>query len=245
MEFTLLTKMKGATGSGLEEHVVQAYHFIATNYEENDEVLLFGFSRGAYTARAVGGLLTQMGLLAAVDLPHFNAVYRHYKAQGDQLSYAPCDDKGSIYPKHISDEAEEASSAANKLANGEELPEIKSGHFHVHWDRDEEGNLDQAKIDDIKRLGYGMITVCVPPMPPVGWTTRLYDWYYNEQPKKPIVLTKKPKKIFLELIGVWDTVGALGMPESWITNKFELNKGKDFADTALNESKKLSKPAAA
>ena len=52
-----------ALGLGLEENVTQAYSFLMENYEDGDEVFLFGFSRGAYTTRVLAGLITQMGLL--------------------------------------------------------------------------------------------------------------------------------------------------------------------------------------
>ena len=53
----------GATGVGLSENVIAAYRFLVNNYVDDDEVYLFGFSRGAYTARSLGGLLHKIGLL--------------------------------------------------------------------------------------------------------------------------------------------------------------------------------------
>lgn len=52
----------GALGIGINRHIQSAYHWIGSNYEEDDEIYLFGFSRGAFTARSVGGLLAR-GLL--------------------------------------------------------------------------------------------------------------------------------------------------------------------------------------
>jgi len=64
--------MIGMFGVGVEENVITAYHFIATNYAEGDEILVFGFSRGAYTARSLAGILTKMGLLRAYNVrTHF------------------------------------------------------------------------------------------------------------------------------------------------------------------------------
>jgi hypothetical protein len=42
-----------ATGWGLDDGILRAYRFIAENYHEGDRIYLFGFSRGAYTARAL------------------------------------------------------------------------------------------------------------------------------------------------------------------------------------------------
>jgi len=50
-------------GDGLFDNISDAYKFLILNYEPGDKVFLFGFSRGAYTARAVAGLLYSVGLL--------------------------------------------------------------------------------------------------------------------------------------------------------------------------------------
>ena len=52
-----------AFGDGFEENVADAYRFLMSNYETGDKVFLFGFSRGAYTARAVAAMLHSVGLL--------------------------------------------------------------------------------------------------------------------------------------------------------------------------------------
>ncbi|CAD6941006.1 unnamed protein product, partial [Tilletia laevis] len=41
-----------ATGNGLLDNLIAAYGFLVDNYAEGDDIYLFGFSRGAYTARA-------------------------------------------------------------------------------------------------------------------------------------------------------------------------------------------------
>ena len=53
----------GMFGSGIIERIVRGYTFISRNYEDGDSIYIVGFSRGAYTARALGGLITDMGLL--------------------------------------------------------------------------------------------------------------------------------------------------------------------------------------
>ena len=55
--------LSGAVGLGLARNMRDAYTFICSNYCEGDEIFLFGFSRGAYTARSVGGLIGFAGLL--------------------------------------------------------------------------------------------------------------------------------------------------------------------------------------
>ena len=58
----------GASGAGLTENVVDGYRFLANNYVYGDEIYLFGFSRGAYTARSLAGLVGMAGLLAPIHL---------------------------------------------------------------------------------------------------------------------------------------------------------------------------------
>lgn len=58
------TQVRGlAFGYGLSDNIADAYQFLMKEYEEGDRIYLFGFSRGAYTVRALGGLLHMFGLL--------------------------------------------------------------------------------------------------------------------------------------------------------------------------------------
>ena len=52
-----------AFGAGLLDNVGDAYRYLMETYEAGDQVYLFGFSRGAYTARALAGVLHVFGLL--------------------------------------------------------------------------------------------------------------------------------------------------------------------------------------
>jgi uncharacterized protein (DUF2235 family) len=52
-----------AFGSGLKTNAEQAYTFLMQHWQPDDEVYVFGFSRGAYTARALVGMLNRPGLL--------------------------------------------------------------------------------------------------------------------------------------------------------------------------------------
>lgn len=59
----MTTRLDLAIAWLLEEHVSSAYRFLMRTYEEGDHVFLFGFSRGAYAARVVAGMLGKVGLL--------------------------------------------------------------------------------------------------------------------------------------------------------------------------------------
>jgi uncharacterized protein (DUF2235 family) len=53
----------GAVGRGLFHNVLTGYRFLCQNYEEGDQIFLFGFSRGAFTARSLAGLIRNSGIL--------------------------------------------------------------------------------------------------------------------------------------------------------------------------------------
>jgi hypothetical protein len=56
---------EGAFGIGVVARIARGYTYISRNYNEGDRIVIVGFSRGAYTARALAGLITTMGLLKA------------------------------------------------------------------------------------------------------------------------------------------------------------------------------------
>jgi uncharacterized protein (DUF2235 family) len=53
----------GALGLGLFANILAGYRYLALNYEAGDEIYVFGFSRGAYTARSLAGMIARVGLL--------------------------------------------------------------------------------------------------------------------------------------------------------------------------------------
>jgi uncharacterized protein (DUF2235 family) len=62
-------KLRGAFGFGLSRNIQQGYAYLALTYEPGDEIFLFGFSRGAYTARSLAGLIRKCGILRRSQLP--------------------------------------------------------------------------------------------------------------------------------------------------------------------------------
>ena len=53
----------GAFGIGLDKNIMQAYNWLVDHYEDGDEIYIFGFSRGAYTARSLVGFIGACGIL--------------------------------------------------------------------------------------------------------------------------------------------------------------------------------------
>ena len=59
----LVRLLGGVFGEGFIERIVRGYTFVSRCYEPGDRIYLVGFSRGAYTVRALGGMIVKMGLL--------------------------------------------------------------------------------------------------------------------------------------------------------------------------------------
>ncbi len=71
----------GGVGAGLSRNVQECYAFVADNYVPGDEIFLFGFSRGAYTARSIAGLIGWSGLLRKADMDDFGTLWLGYKTK--------------------------------------------------------------------------------------------------------------------------------------------------------------------
>jgi len=57
--------LDGATGIGVPSNVRKLYRFLCWNWQPGDEIHIFGFSRGAFTARTLAGLIGSQGLVPA------------------------------------------------------------------------------------------------------------------------------------------------------------------------------------
>lgn len=54
---------EGAFGIGVLARIARGYTYLSRNYQDGDQIFIVGFSRGAYTARALAGMIAVMGLL--------------------------------------------------------------------------------------------------------------------------------------------------------------------------------------
>ncbi|KAJ7596991.1 hypothetical protein C8J56DRAFT_918849 [Mycena floridula] len=74
--------IEGTTGASLGDKVEEAYAFIAHNYFPGDEIFLFGFSRGAYTARMVAMFIGAIGVLDRTNMDQFASLFKAYQLLG-------------------------------------------------------------------------------------------------------------------------------------------------------------------
>lgn len=88
----------GGTGEGLDKNIKSAYRWLAGTYQSGDRIFLLGFSRGAYTVRSLGGMISKCGL---ADLPFDNRpkqawaavdrIFDAYRADGPSTVAAAAD----------------------------------------------------------------------------------------------------------------------------------------------------------
>lgn len=173
-------RRQGGTGAGLAENVIEAYNFIVLNYEPGDEIFCFGFSRGAYTARAVAGLVTDIGVIKATDMQLFPAIYRAY------------------------------------MSNEQMLPFRET----QAWKDFVDGKLTN-KGQELSKAG-----------PIEGLKNRVQS--FEISPHHGLIAAEASRKV--KVVGVWDTVGSLGVPDvAWFDNeKFRTKYG--FHNVKLNDS---------
>jgi len=150
----------GVFGEGFIERIVRGYTFLSRNYQAGDRIFLAGFSRGAYTVRALGGMVTRMGLLPPQAM------------------------------------------------------------------RADDGSYDAEKA---YRLG---VYVWSAYRRAAGKQSTLLG-YLEEFKAEPIDLATLVRDVDIEAIGVWDTVGALGVP---VYNLADASKVDifEFADRVLS-----------
>ena len=75
----------GAFGSGIEANIREMYRFLVYNYEPDDHLFFFGFSRGAFTVRTLAGFMAMAGLVCKGDdyyVPDLYACYEKQKGPG-------------------------------------------------------------------------------------------------------------------------------------------------------------------
>ena len=69
----------GMFGAGIDTAITSAYEWLMENYQPEDEIFIFGFSRGAYTARSLSGFVSKCGLLQSGAPLGVNQLYKRYR----------------------------------------------------------------------------------------------------------------------------------------------------------------------
>lgn len=77
----------GAFGYGLFDNIMDSYEHLCKHYEVGDEIYIFGFSRGAFTARSFAGVIGFCGILSSENLSELDEVKKYYKHRLSQTKY--------------------------------------------------------------------------------------------------------------------------------------------------------------
>ncbi|KAF9483556.1 hypothetical protein BDN70DRAFT_290759 [Pholiota conissans] len=72
-----------AVAWNLDHHIMGGYEFLMQNYRTNDKICIFGFSRGAYTARCLAGMIHKVGLLPSCNHQQVPFAYKMYTQADD------------------------------------------------------------------------------------------------------------------------------------------------------------------
>lgn len=89
---TLDRTLGGAFGWGLLENIVEAYRHLVFLYEPGDAIQIFGFSRGAYTARSLAGFIRSTGIVNRNALDRIPEAIRRYRTMGDPTTHPDSDE---------------------------------------------------------------------------------------------------------------------------------------------------------
>ncbi len=154
----------GGFGWGLLENVRKAYQFLVFNYEPGDEIFIFGFSRGAYTARSLAGLIRNCGIVERPQSSRIEEAITLYRQRGADAK-----------PK----------SEASFQFRASAAPDAYVGESDRLW-REERG-----------------------------------------------LMRANARLLRIDYIGVWDTVGALGVPQNLWFSRW-LNRRYEFHDAELS-----------
>lgn len=72
----------GMFGIGINDEVIAAYEWLVEHYEPNARLFIFGFSRGAFTARSLAGFISKCGLLKPGSPVSLKQLYERYRKGG-------------------------------------------------------------------------------------------------------------------------------------------------------------------
>lgn len=124
----------GALGWGLDDNVLDAYRALVRAWVPGDEVFVFGFSRGAYTARSLGGLLRRAGILKASEVARVPEAMELYRRRGDPRTGRDAPEMMAWRARHAPDTPTSAAEVAWRKAKGLPAPPPLRLAYMGVWD---------------------------------------------------------------------------------------------------------------
>ncbi|SMX42284.1 DUF2235 domain-containing protein [Actibacterium lipolyticum] len=114
----------GAFGWGLQRKIEKAYIWLAEVFQPGDQIYIFGFSRGAYTARSLSGLIRASGIPPKRNFARIPEAFARYRSRAEEThprSDASAAFRAEFSPDVVTGEGENAWRAENGKAAGHEL----------------------------------------------------------------------------------------------------------------------------
>ena len=71
--------MDQGVGTTFDQHVIAGYRFVMRYYDEDDKIFIFGFSRGAFTARFLARMISTIGVLSKGNEEMVPFAYKSYQ----------------------------------------------------------------------------------------------------------------------------------------------------------------------
>lgn len=139
----------GLFGWGLTKNILQGYRYLAASWQPEEQIALFGYSRGAYTARSLVGMIRKCGLVREPDDGRMEAAYRLYRDR----SVAPDDPIAREFRRRESREATVAFLGVFDTvgALGIPAPHVPFGRAYYRW--------HDTELSKIVRRAYHAVAV--------------------------------------------------------------------------------------
>ena len=166
-------------GKGTSRKIRRAYGRLASRYRPGDRIFLFGFSRGAFAARSLAGVIDMVGLLRPEHATHSNVrqAYRHYER--NPYGHAAAAFSERLCHPHGTVEIEMVGVWDTVKALGLRVPVlwrlVRSRHaYHNHTLGPSVKAGFHALARDETRLAYEPVMWTTPP----GWKGRLEQVWF-------------------------------------------------------------------
>ncbi|MGJ5620115.1 DUF2235 domain-containing protein [Sulfitobacter sp. MF3-043] len=134
----LLNKVGGgAFGWGLNGNIKQAYRALAMLYQPGDGILIFGFSRGAYTARSLAGMIRKVGIIDNPTAARVDEAFEIYRLPGpENHPDRPhiIEKRRALSPRYATSAKEIVWRGSNPLESAEPEPQLIKIDFLGVWD---------------------------------------------------------------------------------------------------------------
>ncbi|KAH0439697.1 hypothetical protein CcaCcLH18_02807 [Colletotrichum camelliae] len=217
-EIWVAKKLGGLLGWGVMSEIADTYRFICDNYNPGDEIVILGFSRGAFVARSVAGMVCSLGLLNRFGLANFGAIFSDYQnfSEWDESTDFNPDIHLTGFNIHNSDQlTHEAQSTMDQsgvlilegrdnIKMEEDLRTEKEAIFYELTGRDCDKRVVGYELKSVKKTPNK-----VEKADKKEFRMLLCDKKNRNDPDE----LWQPVEPEITALGVWDTVGSLGFPK--------------------------------